>query len=271
MKTHLCGGLSLIAMVAIVPVAEARYITIESQVNARIEDDTARILLTIANKGDEAAHKVKARVEVGGKEAAGLSRDVLEPNDRYAEELRVPVAYSKPGTYPVIVAVDYADANQYPFTAISINDVTYGESLSGRVIGEVFPASLRSSATLNVNVTNLGQATENLRVRLVTPTEIPTATPLKELALKPSKEESVKFKIKNASALPGSQYRVFAIVSYEHDLHHFTNVVGGTITVGEKQDTLEPYKTPLIMIALLAGVTLGYFNLKRLSGRRRTT
>jgi hypothetical protein len=263
MQSDTVAVLAFLATLTVAATAHARFITIEANVNAGIEGETATISVNISNKGDEAAHNVVVRAEIGGAVQTGLLREALLPNERYSETFNTVVEYQKPGRYPVIVTVDYTDGNQYPFSALSIVHLDYRENVVGRVVGELGSASIGPRGSVKLNVRNLGQTEERLTARLVTPRELSASPATREVRLKPNEKEALAFKVRNESALSGSQYQVYALLDYEQDNYHFSNVVGGQISVEDTQDALPAYTAPLIGVAILVGGVLAYVNLRK--------
>jgi hypothetical protein len=263
MRADTVAVLSLLAALTVAPTAQARFITIEANVNAGIEGATATIAVNVANRGDEAAHNVVARADIGGAVQTGHLRGTLLPNERYSETFNTAVEYQKPGRYPVIVTVEYTDGNQYPFSALSIVHLDYGDTVAGRVVGELGSVSIGSGGSVTLNVRNLGQTHERLTARLVTPGELSAAPATRAVRLKPNEKKSLAFKVRNASALSGSQYQVYALLDYEQDNYHFSNVVGGQIAVKDSEDALAGYTAPLIAVTVVAGGVLVYVNRRK--------
>lgn len=251
-------------MMASVYLTEAKYITMETEVTAGIEVDTAKIHVGVTNKGDEPAYNIRVSTDVSGKVTSAPLREILKPNDQYSQDLTAVLEYKKPGRYPAIIIVDYTDKNQYPFTAISIAYLNYKESVVGRAVGEVIPSVMSDKGTLKVKVKNLEESDERIEVSLVLPKELKSPNPKKEVSLKPGKEDTLLFDITNISALPGSSYQVYALFGYEHDQYYYSNAIGGNIKVEQRKSLLEQYQTPLIAIAVTLILIVAYF-----SGRRR--
>jgi hypothetical protein len=262
MKGFLIVGLAMLAW-SWGRAVEARFITIEANVNASVEGDNARTLITISNRGDEPAYNVVARAEIGGAARTGLVREALLPNERYSETFDTTVDYDKPGRYPVIVTVDYTDGNHYPFSALSIVHLNYRENIAGRVVGEIGPASVGSRGSVRLTIRNLGQTEERVNARLVTPTELSASPATKTLRVKPSGQEDLAFTVRNASALPGSQYQVYAVLDYEQDNYHFSTVVGGRVSVEARRSALSVYLGPAIAAAIVLTGAWAYIHRRR--------
>jgi hypothetical protein len=136
----------------------------------------------------------------------------------------------------------------------------------GRVIGEISPITITDSGTLKVSVKNLEETDKVIDLRIVLPKDISSPTVKKELSLKGSSREVVDFKLKNLAALPGSNYRIYAILEYEDDKYHYANTIGANIKVEEDKGILATYKLPLIAILIILAVVVVYFNLRRNKG-----
>lgn len=244
-------------------VSEASFIAITTETAAKIEDSTAKIVVGVTNKGDESAYNVKISAAIGGKIIAGPLIDLLKVNDKYSETLTGSVDFKKPGTYPVIIAVEYTDANRYPFTASSVVYVNYKEGAVSRVAGEIAAISIADSGRLRVKIKNMEQAEEKIAIRLVAAKEFLISTPEKQITLKPGLEETVVFDIKNLSALTGSNYPVYAILGYEDDKYHYTSGIGGAIHIEEEKPILTRYKKPLIAVAVILSLIIVYMNVRR--------
>ena len=111
-------GLLSLGVLAIAAAANAGNISMTTQQNAHLDGETLHVEISITNTGDEAAHAVTPLVRFGGKEVRGKRIDALQPNNSVKDMLTVDVGRLSPGTWPYVVAVDYTDANQYPFQAV---------------------------------------------------------------------------------------------------------------------------------------------------------
>ena len=261
-KRYIVSGLWVLILLFVQP-SEASFIAITTETAVKIEDNTAKILVGVTNKGDESAYNVKISAAIGGKIIAGPLIDLLKVNDKYSETLTASVDFKKPGTYPVILAVEYTDANRYPFTASSVVYLNYKEGVVSRVAGEIAAISIADSGRMKVKIKNLEQAEEKIAIHLIAAKEFLIPTPEKQITLKPGLEETVVFDIKNLSALTGSNYPVYAILGYEDEKYHYVNVLAGNIKVEEKKTFVAEYKWPMVVVAIILVGLIGYLNLRR--------
>src|SRR5207253_1711564 len=86
-----------------------------------LRDGALAARVQVTNSGDEAAHTVAPILRFGDKEVRGPAHDQLAPNQTMTAELSLPVGELGPGRWPYRLAVDYADANQYPFQALHVS------------------------------------------------------------------------------------------------------------------------------------------------------
>jgi len=244
-------------------ISEAKYITMETVVTVQIQGDFVQVHVMVVNKGDEPAYNVKISAEINGNIKSAPLKESLKPNDPYSEDLAAPIEYKKPGRYPVIVIVDYTDQNQYPFTALSVVYVNYQETVVGRVVGQIETTPVTDRGEVKVKVRNLEQSEEKIAVRLVVPKELTAPVSKKEVSLKSGAEETVVIDISNLSALPGSNYQIYALLTYEHDRYYYSNAIGGSIKVEEKKSVLNTYRGLLIVAAIALVLIVAYFNIRR--------
>jgi len=245
--------------------SHASIISIVIRSEVSISEDNLKVSLTVTNKGDEPAENVKPSLEVGGKTINGETHKILSPNDKFTEDFTSAVQFGKPGSYPVIITVDYTDANHYPFTALEVNYVDYKEAPNARVAGTIGALDLydNDSDKLKVTVKNTEEIAKKVSVRLVTSKEFAVQNRVQEIALSPGGERKLAFNIKNAGGLPGSTYPVFAVISYEDATYHYLNVASGNILV-KKQGLWHGLKTPLLILFAVLLVIICLFYIVRL-------
>ncbi len=227
----------LLIIVAAVPgPARASFITIEIESGAELFQNNLKVSLKVANKGDESAGNLKTSIEAAGRTIYGKSRKILGPNENFTEELTSDVSFQRPGRYPVLISVDYTDANQYPFNALTINYVDYGDAPNARVTGSIGVIRLSDRERMKVSVKNVDQVERKVSVRLVTSKEFAVSDRVREITVLPGDEKELFFDIRNSGGLSGSTYPVFALITYEDAAYHYLNVASGNIMVVKEGD-----------------------------------
>ncbi len=242
---------------------EARFISIETMATANVDKDIIKTLVEVTNKGDEATYNVIISIDIDGKVTKGTMKEVLKVNEKYSEEFTVEAGLKKAGRYPVIVNIEYTDQNQYPFTALSIVDLVYKENVISRVSGQLIAPVITDKGNLKVKVKNLEDIEKKVNILLAIPKELSSSNKQKEVAIKGGVEEFVEFDIKNISALPGSNYVVYAVLRYEDDNYHYAHAARGNIKIEEKKEIFKVYRWPLAAVVLILVFVALYINLRK--------
>lgn len=231
----------------------ASYISIDTAITAGVRDNRTSVSLVITNKGDEAAHNVLAIVEAGGKTARGALKEVLGVNESLKEQFGLETVYAKPGRYPFVVTVEYTDANLYPFTALSVAHLNYKDPGNARVVCAAPPLKIIEKGRQTLSVTNMDDAPRTVHVRLAAARELSVARPETDVVLGPGAKKDVQFDLGNTSALPGSSYPVYGVITYEDGERFNSYICSGALTV-EKEGIARRLKTPLLVAFIVFAV-----------------
>jgi len=235
----LLGVVLGLACLAIAP-AQARTISISIGQRAELKDGMLLVKLTVSNGGDEAAKSVTAKLRVGDKEARGKTREELAPSASFEEELSVSTGPLGVGRWPFQIAVDYADANQYPFQALLMTTHPVGEPPTAKVsipeIAATGGIAEGGTGSLAIKFKNLAGVDRTLAYRLATPEGLEVAMPTGRVELGGWKEASESVAIVNRTALAGSRYPVFVAVEYDEDGVHHGVVQQGIVEIVPPRD-----------------------------------
>ena len=248
--------------------AKASFIRLETQINSTYDGKRFKVGVEVTNRGDEPAYNVQVNGEVNGQMLTTPAKDSLGVNEKYSTDAVLDTNLAKNGKYPVIVKVDYTDANQYPFSAISINHVVYGKNVTSQMFGIFKNIEISSEGILNLSLKSLSEQEEKVTVRLILPRELSSPNLSKTISLKAKSEDKVNFEVKNFSALPGSVYSVYAIMEYDEGDTHYSSSVGGNISIQKEGGFVKSNRTLLIGIAVILVVLFAYLNLKSLRSRK---
>jgi hypothetical protein len=246
--------------ISILPVVELREGTLSAQVK-------------VSNVGDEAADSVAAVLVFGERKARGEIHPSLAPNASMEAALSLPVGDLGTGRWPYQVAVDYTDANQYPFQAIHLGLVTVGSPPPAKVaVAELKGDPLSSTGTLRIRVKNLGGVARQASLSVVTPEGIEVTAPVQDVKLAAWEERTVSAPIVNRTALVGSRYPVFAEVQYDDEGVHQAVVGQGMVEIEAAHSFFEVRRTWFsiaagILIALWVAILLW----RQLAARGRRT
>jgi hypothetical protein len=252
-------------------IAQGSFISMETKTSTTLQENTLVVKVTVTNKGDEPAYSVQVVVEAHDKSASTPVKDVLKINESYEVETTFDMDIQMVGRYPLIVTVDYADLNQYPFSAISSSYFVYKEDVGPKIHGKIEGVGISKSGRLVLVMKNLLDTEKKIKVKLVVPRELSVTEPILEVELGSKSEREIRFDIKNFSALVGSSYQVFAVMRYDDDDKHCTVTIPGMIKIMERADFLKTYKWVFIGvgIALLVVFLVLQFGVRRIIMRNK--
>jgi hypothetical protein len=248
--------------------AKASFITMETHANPSYDGKKFKMSVDVTNNGDESAYNVQISADVNGQTSTTPVKESLAVKGKQTAEIAADLALTKPGRYPVVVNVDYTDANQYPFSAMTITHFVYRENLPSQIFGTLQNIEISNGGSLNLSLKNLDEKAKNVTVRLVLPKELSSSGITRTIPVKGKSEEKVRFDVKNFSALPGSSYSIFAIMGYDEGDLHYSASVGGNIKVTTEQGFVKSNQRLLIWLAIVLGVIFVYFNLRAFLTRR---
>jgi hypothetical protein len=211
--------------------AQASYISLNTALSSKVQGKNLRVMVSTTNRGDESAYSVRAEIRVAGKELLAEKRPELPVNSSYQAEFSVPLAHQLPGSYPLLLILHYADANGYPFSALSVQSYTFGREAPSPVFGQAKATAFAKEGELRFTLKNMGDTELKATTRLVLPQELSVGQEQVELVLSAKSEGSAGFKLKNFSALNGSTYQLFAVTEYESGGLHYTSVAPGTVKI----------------------------------------
>jgi hypothetical protein len=267
MKISISTLLFFLSLAVIPRLAESNFISIETGTVIHISDDHAQIIVTTTNKGDEPAYNLKMSIEIGNIAFSGHVKNSLAPKEQYREEFNTALGFKKAGRYPVIVNTEYTDANLYPFTAPSATYLNYKEALNARVAGIIPETRLAKSGSISLTVNNMDVVERKFHFHLIAPKEILIRNPQGDITVDSGMRKTISFDIKNISALPGSSYPVFVLLSYEDSKYYYSTINTGTITIAKERSLLETYKWPLMAALIILVVIVFIYNSKKFRER----
>jgi len=226
-------GLVIVFSLFLMNPALASVIKLETSVTSGVESNVLHVIVSAVNRGDEPAHNVQAEIHVGSRSALGDRLNQLPVAGTYRSEFRLPVDLSAPGCYPLVLTMNYADANHYPFSALTAQTFVCGREAIPPVIGQVENLAFWHDGKLRVTLKNMGDHEIRATTRLIVPHELTVTEESRELMLRPKGETKSMFMLKNFSALQGSVYQVYVVSEFEDGDLHFTSVAPGTVTLAD--------------------------------------
>jgi len=233
--------------------ALASYISLNTKLTSQFERGKLKASVEIVNKGDEAACNVQAEFRSGGLSVLADKVPQLPVDLTYKAKRELPLALSAPGTYPLALIVHYTDANQYPFSALTLQTFVYREEAPSPLASQLGSATIDKEGGLTLRLKNFGSRPLQVTAGLVVPAELTAGQAGRAVVLEPNSDQSVSFSIKNFSALAGSTYQVFAVAEFEDGGRHFTAIAPGLVKISNEPKVLglNPWAYFVILVVLV--------------------
>ncbi|MFH1542603.1 MAG: hypothetical protein ABIE84_05890 [bacterium] len=234
----------------------ASYISLNTSVTTKVEDNRLKVLVAVTNKGDESAHNVQAEIRVGAKTIMAEKVQELGIDKTYKGMADVSLAGNRPGQYPLVVIMHYADANMYPFSAPTAQTFSYrSEELPSDLFGKIKSVTFWKKGELTSTIKNLGEQEIVGTAKLVIPRELSAGQTEQPIKVSAKGEDGATFQLENFSALSGSTYQIFLVNEYELDNIHRTNITSGQVKIVEASQVMG-INTQLLLVALAVLLTV---------------
>jgi hypothetical protein len=227
--------------------ASAKTISMNIGQTAELRADGLAVKANVSNTGDEAAKSVAVNLGFGDKKVRGKLHDDLAPNASFEEQLVVPTGTLGEGRWPYTVAVDYADANLYPFQALLVTTTVVGSPTPPKVsVPEIEATTIADSGPLSIRLKNLAGTERDVSYRVIVPEGLEASDPTGTMHLKGWGEDATSATVVNRTALAGSKYPVFVVVEYDDGGTHQSVVQRGIVEIVPPRNFWERYQTVLI-------------------------
>jgi len=244
------------------PVA-AGILRIETQTGVTVEGDLLTVRVTATNKGTEPAQKVQIHIILLARSQYGPVKGQLDPGHADTFLFQETLTGTKKGRYPLTVLVDFHDANQYPFSAVSCTTFYWKEDANPDLLCLGSDTTVGATGKLLFQIKNLGFEPRKVRSTLVLPKELSTHNPQIDLQIDPRAEKRVVFEIANFSALSGASYPVFCYFEYDSADTHYTAVARALIKIRKGENWFRRTKLLWLGAAIMLGVILVALQFKR--------
>lgn len=226
--------------------ASAGYITIKTETTVAVYDSNLKVKVVVINEGDESAFNVQININENQRIQSSPIKQVLAVKENFEYEANYSLTRTKHGRYPLIINVDYTDANQYPFSALTGTYYSFGSDTVSKVFGSANDIRLTRYTTLPLKLKNIDEESKEVLIRLIVPKESSVQEKAKKVTIQPRSELNTIFNVSNFSALPGSRYQVFFILEYEDESKHYSNIVPCSIHVDASKGFFKRYKWYII-------------------------
>ena len=258
-----------IVVLGLVTGAEAKTISITIGQKAEIRGENLVAKITVGNTGDESAKSVAANLRFGDKTVRGKPHEDLAPNATFEEELTIATGALGEGRWPYSIAVDYADANLYPFQALLVASLVVGNPpLAMLQVPEITSKGIAESGPLSIKFKNLAASERDVTFRVIVPQGLEVSEPTSSIHLKGYEVDTTSVTIVNRTALAGSRYPVFVAVEYDDGAVHQSVVSQGIVEIVAPRNFWEENQTFLIVgVGVLLALWL-VLVLRRATGAR---
>ena len=244
------------------PITAADILKIETETTVEVSGDRIRATVAFANRGTAPAYNLQVHLNALGLTDASPVVAHLDPGRSERAFFERESKGVGKGRYPITVRVDFHDANQYPFSAMSGMTFHIGEAVNPDVAALTRDMTLDKSGRLRFDVKNLGLKPEKIIATLVIPKEFSAPEPKTAFEIDQRSEKTVGFEIRNFSALPRAAYPVFCYFEYDSEGIHHTALARSLITVAEDQNLFRRFRWAWITLAAVLAALLIFVLIK---------
>jgi hypothetical protein len=218
--------------------ARASFISLNTTLTSHYEHGRLLAKVSVLNKGDEPAYNVRAEFKAGGQALLAKKSLSLPIGGTYQAEQAVPLSLALPGTYPLTLIMHYTDANQYPFSALTLQTFIYRQEAPAPIVGRVNSTAFDKEGNLSFKLKNSGERPITTKTTLIVPAELSVKESQRALVIEPGSEQGSGFSVQNFSALSGSTYQVFAVTEFDDGGLHHTAIAPGIIKISTEHNFL---------------------------------
>ncbi len=257
----------LAAVFLLIPYSSASYITINSQLtDVFANENSAAVQSTVSNAGDESAFSVQTSFKTpNGIIFPTLYENKLDAGAQADSFFSVNISDISPGKYPIVTIVEYSDANNYPFSAISPMFLTYKQRTSSDVNGAIddvqIPKGGKSEAKLKI--ANSGSDEINAKITIFLPKELFASSYTENVKLRPGEQKTIGVSLSSLSALAGSTYTLLASVEYENSGLHYSSFARGLASISKNEGVFSNSTLAAAISILAAAIILNKRKPKR--------
>ncbi|MBW1782068.1 MAG: hypothetical protein JRL30_15160 [Deltaproteobacteria bacterium] len=234
----------------------AGILKIETETTVEVSGDRLSVSVSYSNKGTAPAYNLQVHSDTLGRQEASPVVAHLDPGQSEQAFFKRKIKAVRKGCYPMTVRVDFHDANQYPFSALSGMTFHMGEAVNPNLAVLSHDIILDKSGMLRFNVKNLGGKPEKIIATLVLPKELSSSKPKRTFKIDPRTEKVVDVEIRNFSALPGANYPVFCYFEYDAKDTHHTVLARSLVTIAKDENLFRRFRWIWMTLAAILAALL---------------
>ncbi|MBL6979059.1 MAG: hypothetical protein ISR61_08925 [Desulfobacteraceae bacterium] len=221
-----------------------------------VTPDLLKTSVIFTNNGTAPAYNLQVHLNALGRQENSPVIPQLDPGQSDRARFERNVTGVRKGRYPMTVRVDFHDANQYPFSALSGMTFHVGEDVNPSLIAQAKDITLNKNRILRFNLKNLGFESQKILATLVLPKEFSTPQARKTVDINQRAEKALDFEIGNFSALPGAIYPIFCYFEYDAEDTHYTAVTRTLVTVAKDENLFRRFRWLWISLAAVLAAIL---------------
>jgi hypothetical protein len=241
---------TILLLLCFISTSYARYITIDSSLQTRIEGDVLNVFVEITNNGDEFAYDVFIHAEVGDQSKVSNMKKELRIKESFQTNFTFQLSFKKSGNYPVFIKINYSDLNKYSFSALSMTHINYKENVYPQIFGKMENVEIVKEGKARLLLKNLDEQKKAVDIRLILPKELSSPENMKKVMLQPKEEKSLVFTISNFSAFVGTKTAIYVIMEYENNQTHFSTSLMSSAEIIEKRKLTDKERLLLLGIPI---------------------
>ena len=236
--------------------ALAGNISLRVSVDPRLHQGNLTVTVRVANRGLEAAHQLRLSALVQGAWIQAKGPAKLSPGRDAAVTLETPLSPPLPGTYGVLVRVNYTDVNGYPLSAVSWGMFSHQKAAASQVNVKGRAGAPQPGEPPAFLLHNPGKAARKVSLVIMAPGEMTPKLMRQDLVLEPGQSRTVEAALSNRGALEDSTYPVVALASYLEDGRQYTAAAVALLKISTPPDTLYAWRAWLWAMAGIIGAIL---------------
>jgi len=237
--------------------ASADMLKIETETTVEVSADRVSTSVTFTNRGTAPAFNLQVHLNALDRQEVSSVVAHLDPGQSGRVLFEREIGGVGKGQYPMTVRVDFHDANQYPFSALSGMIFHIGDAVNPNLAALTRDMILDRVGRLRFDVKNLGFKPADIIATLMLPKEFSSPEQKITFEIDPRSEKTVNFEIRNFSALPGATYPVFCYFEYDSDGIHHTALARSLITIAEDETLFRRFRWVWVTLAaILAGLLI---------------
>ncbi len=233
--------LGLVVIFALLPVSGyCGYISMVIQTTVTASPEKIEVKITAQNNGDEPARVVYPELQLGSDEVklAPLETMGVKVSHQWIHTFSsVEAGLKLYGTYPLLITLHYHDTNMYPSSmpeVVLFNLVKAGKGLP--ISSRIETTEVMDSGRISLTLGNTMDRAVAGSVRVFLPNELTTVNNPSLFELQPEQTSQVLFPVTNIGALPGSKYKIFAIMEFDESSSHYSVLASEMISVRGVRD-----------------------------------